>query len=95
MIPSLYEVGYVVSYTEGDVSLQRTPIPFYGTVGNKYHVVSDGDSLQSLAQKYYGDQFQWYIIADANPTLVDDPFSLEVNTTLLIPEKDIITLIYD
>jgi nucleoid-associated protein YgaU len=94
MIPSLYEKGYIVSYQEGDVSLQRTPINFLGSVDEKYHVVSEGDTLLSIAQSRYDDQFLWYIIADANPIQVPDIFDLVVGTILLIPNKQTLSLIY-
>ena len=38
------------------------------------HVVSDGDSLPSIAYAAYGDATQWRAIAEANG--IDDPLSL-------------------
>ena len=94
MIPSLYEIGYVVNFPEGDIGLYRTPVQFTGSISNTYHVISEGDTLLSIAQKYYGDQFLWYIIADANPSISFDMFELPVNTTILIPLKESLSLIY-
>jgi hypothetical protein len=35
--------------------------------GEFLHLVADGDRLDLLAFKYYGDPEQWWLIADANP----------------------------
>ena len=94
MTPSLYELAYFVHYPEGDSSIQRTPIPFSGSVEDSYHVVKEDDTLLSLAEHYYSDQFLWYIIADANPDIVFDVLTLEVNTTLLIPSRETLEIIY-
>lgn len=93
MVPKLYELGYLVQYKEGDISLHRTSIPFIATVEDKYHVVKDGDTLLSIAQEYYDDCQLWYILADANPIVVTDIFELTVNTTLLIPSKETLELL--
>ena len=93
MVPSLYEKGYIVSYKQGDMGLYRTPIPIYPGNGDNYHIVSEQDTLLSLAEKYYHDQFLWYIIADVNPD-IEDIFSLTINTTLFIPDIHSLSLIY-
>lgn len=93
MIPSLYEIGYIVNYSEGDMSLHRTPISFNDSIYNTYHITSEGDTLLSIAQKYYKDQFLWYIIADANPLLVFDLFNLPTNLSILIPSRETLSLL--
>ena len=47
------------------------------------HVVRDGDSLASLAYKFYGDATQWRAIAEANG--IDDPMLLRGGRTLNVP----------
>lgn len=94
MIPSLYEIGYVVNYKEGDSSLHRSVLPFTNSTENLYHVVTEGETLLSISQKYYNDQFLWYIIADANPLLTLDVFDIPVNTTLMVPPHNILKLVY-
>ncbi len=49
------------------------------------HVISAGDSLWALAEKYFGDGKQWKSIADANPG--QNPKKLEVGSELTIPAK--------
>lgn len=47
------------------------------------HVVSEGDTLQSIALQVWGDDAMWYLIADANGLVADDV--LTVGDTLKIP----------
>ena len=42
--------------------------------GMKVHTVTDGDSLQSVAYKNYGDATRWRTIAEANG--IDNPLAL-------------------
>jgi hypothetical protein len=51
--------------------------------GLSVHRVKDGDSLQSIAYKHYGDPTQWRAIAEANQ--VSDPLRLRRGTELSIP----------
>lgn len=50
------------------------------------HIVRDGDSLQSIAYKTYGDATAWRRIADAND--VHNPFALRRGTALSLPGID-------
>ena len=47
------------------------------------HVVRDGDSLQSIAFRHYGDPTRWRAIAEHNG--IDDPLRLARGRTLSIP----------
>lgn len=47
------------------------------------HVVADGDSLQSVAFKFYGDATRWREVATENG--IDDPVLLPTGTELRIP----------
>jgi hypothetical protein len=49
------------------------------------HVITDGDSLASIAFSAYGDATKWRTIADANG--IDDPLRLRRGTTLSIPRS--------
>jgi nucleoid-associated protein YgaU len=90
----LYDRGYVIEFKEGDKAFYRTPLQYYTLVSDQYHVVADGDSLLSIAQKYYTSQAPWYVIADVNASLIEDIFSLVVGTTLLIPDLNLINTVY-
>jgi len=50
------------------------------------HVVRGGDSLASIAYKFYGDATRWRRIAEANG--IDDPLLLRSGRTLNIPRLD-------
>jgi Contractile injection system tube protein/LysM domain len=50
------------------------------------HVVRDGDSLQSVAYRTYGDPARWRLIAEANG--IDNPLHLRRGTSLNLPRLD-------
>ena len=50
----------------------------------KMHKVTSGETLSSIAQRYYGAESQWSIVAKANPTV--DPNRLKIGTLLVIPD---------
>jgi len=50
------------------------------------HTISSGDTLYSIARKYYGDSAMWVKIYDANEDNIEDKRLLEVGQTLVIPE---------
>jgi nucleoid-associated protein YgaU len=50
------------------------------------HTLTDGDSLQSVAYKNYGDATRWRTIAEANG--IDDPLTLRRGSQLSIPSLE-------
>jgi len=50
------------------------------------HVVRDGDTLQSVAHKTYGDPGHWRLVAEANG--IDNPLHLRRGTPLNLPRLD-------
>jgi hypothetical protein len=54
-----------------------------GLPGRRAHVVSQGESLQSIATATYGRPGLWRHIADANG--IDDPMHLPPGTTIDLP----------
>jgi nucleoid-associated protein YgaU len=48
-------------------------------------VVRRGDTLRSIAARFYGDEGRWADLYRANRKAIDDPDSLEVGTSLTIP----------
>jgi Contractile injection system tube protein/LysM domain len=50
------------------------------------HVIKDGDSLQSIAHRSYGDPNRWRLIAEANG--IDNPLHLRRGTPLNLPRLD-------
>ena len=53
--------------------------------GGRTHVVQKGDTLYSLARKYYNDQSKWKVIWEANKSSIPDKNKLAVGTKLIIP----------
>lgn len=57
--------------------------------GEQTYTVEAGDTLATIADKFYGDSTAWRKIYDANKSAVgDDPDKLKVGTQLRIPPKE-------
>ena len=52
------------------------------------YTVAEGDTLATIAEKFYGDSALWRRIYDANrSTIGDNPDSVRIGTTLRIPPQ--------
>ena len=82
---SPYNNAYALKYNDGDYSLEaKPPIVPESPNNDIQHTVKDGETLQNIAFRYYGDSGKWYIIAEANKIL--NPFKeLEMGTLIRIP----------
>lgn len=76
-----------------DITLKEIPDPASGqnpTSGSiqarKTHLVADGDTLQSIASKEYGNPNFWRGVALFNN--IEDPMRLSTGTRLLLPSTD-------
>jgi nucleoid-associated protein YgaU len=50
--------------------------------------VAEGDTLATIAAKFYGDETLWRRIYDANRTQIgDNPDNVKLGATLRIPPK--------
>ncbi len=56
-----------------------------GIGGAQVHVVQKGDTLFSLARKYYNDQRMWKSIWEANQDQLPDKDKLRIGMELIIP----------
>ena len=54
----------------------------------RYHIVSAGDTLGHIAQKYYGNAGEYTKIFEANRDILDDPNLIKVGQKLKIPVLD-------
>lgn len=52
------------------------------------YTVETGDTLSYLALKYYGDQYKWEKIYEANKQAMKNPHSLYVGQKIIIPSLD-------
>ena len=55
------------------------------SVKSRTHIVQKGDTLQSLALRYYGTRSNWEIIYAANRTILPSKDQLRVGQQLVIP----------
>lgn len=81
---SPYNNAYALKYNDEDYSLEAKPPIVPESPNDIQHTVKDGETLQNIAFRYYGDSGKWYIIAEANKIL--NPFKeLEMGTLIRIP----------
>ncbi|MBE3070854.1 MAG: LysM peptidoglycan-binding domain-containing protein [Planctomycetes bacterium] len=66
------------------VTKDQTPAAM---AGGQSYTVQKGDTLYSLAKRFYGDGKLWTRIADANKGKVRDVSTISVDTVLVIPPK--------
>lgn len=55
------------------------------------HIIKQGDSLDSIALKYYNNPLLWWIIADINN--IQDSMNITAGKDLIIPDLNQIKLI--
>ena len=72
---------------------ERTPFRYRALADNRVHVVERGDTLTTLADKYFHPQPNaaqlWWVIADFQRDPIHDPtIELPVGQTLVIPSVD-------
>lgn len=78
-----YSTYQLVKMKDGDIILER-PITTLDPSNKVYHTVMEGETIQSIAYKYYGDSGRWADICDVNGILF--PFEeLYTNQQLIIP----------
>lgn len=81
---SPYDNAYALKYEDGEYSLESNPTMVPSSSNDIQHTVKDGETLQNIAYRYYGDSGKWYLIAEANQIL--NPFrELEMGTLIRIP----------
>lgn len=62
------------------------PPPVQQSAGMKRHTVIKGDTLYSLAQRYYGDRARWRDIYSANRDVMPSENALSIGMELKIPQ---------
>lgn len=87
-----YNAGAITTGRTGNISTQSkagptippAPKPAPKPVAdNRHYTIKRGDTLWDLAQKYYGNPYQWTKIAQANAN--PDPRRLQIGRKLIIP----------
>ena len=65
-----------------------SPSPSPAPAAGESYTVADGDTLATIAERFYGDGAQWQRIYDANRAAIgDNPDNVRVGTTLRIPPR--------
>lgn len=69
---------------------EREPFRYRALTDNRVHVVQQGDTLPTLADRYFADQPNaaqlWWVIADFQPDPLHDPtIDLALGQNLVIP----------
>ena len=81
---SPYDNGFTLNYGDGDYSLESYPLLIPSSPNDFQHTLKEGETLQNIAYRYYGDSGKWFLIAEANTIL--NPFKeLESGTIIKIP----------
>jgi nucleoid-associated protein YgaU len=63
----------------------QTPEPAQAPKSYQEHTVARGDTLSHLATRYYGDQYKWTKIYEANKSTMKNPNFLFIGQKLFIP----------
>lgn len=78
-----YSNAIVIQFDNGDISLDRLSSAIIKS-NSTVHTVLNGETIQSIAYKYYKDSGKWVDIADVNS--IYNPFTeLEEGLELYIP----------
>jgi len=78
----------VSRYDDPSPAAAPPPTPHEDTVvagGARTHTMQKGDTLYSLARKYYNDQSKWRKIWEANRAQISDPNRIPLGAKLVIP----------
>jgi LysM repeat protein len=68
--------------------IKAVSTPAASATGSGEYTVAPGDTLSYLALKYYGDQYKWERIYEANKQTMRDSHSLYVGQKITIPLLD-------
>lgn len=74
----------VVSSARGDLLTILPPDPAPKVFNFTYMLVTEGDRIDLMAHRIYGDDTLWWIIANANPEIMDWS-NVPAGTVLRIP----------
>lgn len=80
---TLAALGYILLNILPQPSPAASPMPVVTAQQELVHVVKDGDTMASLAEKYYGSSDYWTTLWNDNPLIVD-PAVLPIEAKLKI-----------
>ena len=65
-VPSRYKTVTRLIYHNREFVVARAPVPHVAESDDLYHSWAQGEWLDLLAQRFYGDPTLWWVIADFN-----------------------------
>lgn len=71
-VKSPYDNSVVLEYQDGEYSLESVKTTVATTADDNLYTVKEDDTLQGIADVFYGDSGLWHIIAMAND--ISNPF---------------------
>lgn len=74
----------IVTDDRGTHQSVSVPAPVDQVVTFTYYLVEDDDTIDFIAYQFYNDGRLWWVIADANPEILDWK-TLSIGTVLRIP----------
>ena len=83
-IDNPYSTGSVFTFDEGDSVLDEGDFDYVKSTRDRYFTVVQGDTLWSISFEAYGNSKWYHAIQKANG--IDEAYSLEIGTSLLIPD---------
>lgn len=81
-----YALGSILRFSTTPPVLDRDVLVYQTSTEDKFHEMVEGETLDTLAYKYYKNSKYWWVIADANQ--IENPLDLQGLTSLLIPNED-------
>ncbi len=75
----------VVGQVRTDVGIRTDAVVRHDQVTSRSYTVQRGDTLSSIAQRFYGSAADWLRIWDANRSVVPDPNLIRAGEVLTIP----------
>ena len=81
---SAYNQAFGLDYKDGDFSLERVPYIHIASDLDTVHTVLDGETIYSIAYRYYSDSGLWYKITDTN-SIYDPIRQIVPGLQLIIP----------
>ena len=86
--PKRLRIGQTIRLPMPSAARQPGPETAVSANGARTHVVQSGDTLSSIARRFYGDEARWQLVWNANRGAIGgSPDDLEVGTVLTIPAR--------
>ncbi|MDF2577235.1 MAG: hypothetical protein K0S74_719 [Chlamydiales bacterium] len=84
-LPEIQTQLHTNSNKANKINLAKLPYKVLKESVKRIHIASDGDSLNSIAAYYYGDEQKWKQIYETNYPLISDLSHVKAGTILVIP----------